>query len=360
MSSNSTTASATTTLPITFRSLAIETDGGPFTLHQKTITTLQPDELLIRVAYASINAGDSKLWQHNSWHLPTPYVLGFDFSGTVVLAGAAADGEVAKEVVVAGSEVMGCTEAGGCFAEYVVAKKKNTVLRGGIPAADAATYGIAYGTAYESVMVADDLSHRGGQTIFIPGAAGGVSHFAVQLAKLYGLTVIGSASKPDSLALLHKLGVEHIIDYSQQDVAKEVLALTDGNGVDIAYDATCQPSSMKQSVQCVRPGGTWVKLGRRNESGVDDSEAVAIAEQRGVKFVQGEYGRYFRDPVYVAQLPKVVDGLRRAVEWHREGKVRPCITAVVPLDAVAVQQVFEPYVKQKKSIVGKIVVKVEV
>ena len=358
-------------LPVTFRSIAIVREGSPFVEHESSVASLGADELLVHVSYASINAGDIKLWQKNAWNLPLPYVLGFDFSGTVVALGAAlhqqADGETSHglsqraqlDTINEGSAVMGCTSSGGCFAEYVVAKRKDTVLRGAIPPSDASTYGIAFGTAYESVMLADDLSQRRGQTIFIPGAAGGVAHFAVQMATMYGLNVIGSASKPESLDLLHRLGVHHVIDYSKQDVVKEVLAVTAGLGVDIVYESTCQPASMAQSVECVKTGGTWVKLGRRNEPGVDDTAAVARAEQRGVRFMQGEYGRYFRDPLYVAQLDKVVGGLKAAVEWHREGTVRPCITAIIPFDARALQQLFEAYVSGKKSMAGKLVVAIK-
>jgi NADPH2:quinone reductase len=354
------------TLPIIFRAIGVESEGSLLAPITCSITSLQPDELLIRVVYASVNAMDPKLWQVNAYKLQTPYVLGFDFSGTVVAVGAGGEAETAapeqhqqQEAISVGSEVMGSSRTGGCFAEYVVAKRKECALRGTIPPPEASTYGIAFLTAYESLMLADSLTHRRGQSIFIPGAAGGVGHFAVQLARLHELRVIGSASRPESLALLERLGVDDVIDYSKQDVVKEVLALTNGQGVDIAYDSTYQAASMLQSASCVKAGGVWVKLGQRGSIGsVDDTEAVRIAEQRGASCAVAYIGRYFREPDYMAQQHRLIHGLRQAVGWHREGKLRPHITAVLPFDAQALQRVFDSVVKEKKSLVGKVVLKV--
>ena len=61
--------------------------------------------------------------------------------------------------------------------------------------------------------------------IFIPGATGGVGHFATQIAKYYGLKVIGSAGKAASLDLLHKLNMDCILDYSKQDIVKEIFSI---------------------------------------------------------------------------------------------------------------------------------------
>ena len=103
---------------------------------------------------------------------------------------------------------------------------------------------------------------RSGQTILIPGGAGRVGHFAVQLAKAYGLRVITSASKPDGLDLLRKLRADVVIDYSKQDVVAEVMAATGGAGADEVYDTVCALSSFQQSAAVVRSGDQWMFLGQ--------------------------------------------------------------------------------------------------
>ena len=91
------------------------------------------------------------------------------------------------------------------------------------------------------------------------------------------MKVIGSTSKAQSAELLRSLGVDHVIDYSKQDVVKEVLALTGGKGADLVYDPTYQPASFKQSASAVASGGVWMKLGTSTEGA---EEAMKTAEGR--------------------------------------------------------------------------------
>src|SRR5208337_312809 len=207
------------TFPFSFKALAIEQPGSPVSLIKKTIESINKDEILVRVDYASINKMDPMMARRNLFQLPAPYVLGFDFSGEVVQAGNEAG-------LMVGDQVFGTAGAGGCFAEYLVAKKERVLQRGGVPAQEAGTFGIAFLTAYESLVITGDIGRHQGKTIYVAGAAGGVGHFAVQIAKLHGLKVIGSAGKAASLDLLGRLHVDHIVDYSQADVMREITKLT--------------------------------------------------------------------------------------------------------------------------------------
>ena len=220
-----------TVLPISFKALAIDSPGNPIRLVEKRIETLANDEVLVRVGYASINKMDPMLAKRNIFELHAPYVVGFDFSGEVVQLGG--DGELH-----AGDSVFGRAARGGCFAEYVVAKAADVMKRGNVPAPDASTYGIAYLTAYESVVITGKLESQAGKTIYVAGAAGGVGHFAAQLAKLYGLKVMGSAGKAKSLDLLRRMKLHHVIDYATADVVNEVMRITGGKGADLVYDPT--------------------------------------------------------------------------------------------------------------------------
>ncbi len=179
-------------LPLSFNALAIPHTGDPASLQQKTISSLAPDELLVRVDYASINKMDPMLAKRNIFQLPEPYVLGFDFSGVVVKRGS----ESAQGLQV-GDPVLGSIGRGGCFAEYVVVKSHpdKIVPRGRVPATEASTFGIAFLTAYESVILSGDIQRHHGKWIYIAGAGGGLGHFAVQMAKIHGLKVIGSAGQ---------------------------------------------------------------------------------------------------------------------------------------------------------------------
>jgi NADPH2:quinone reductase len=339
------------TLPISFKALAIDAPGAPVREVHKTIESLRRDDVLVRVDYASINKMDPMLARRNIFDLPAPYVLGFDFSGEVAELGG--EGELGV-----GAHVFGRVSRGGCFAEYVVAKKADVMKRGNVPAPEASTYGIAYLTAYESMVITGNVEARARKTIYVAGAAGGVGHFAAQMAKFHGLTVIGSAGKAISLDLLRQMKLDHVIDYGKQNVVDEIMRITGGKGVDLVYDSTGSQASYTQSAAVVAAGGEYIRLGTPQQLLISGSQDMtSVVEARGAKMTIADLGRYARDPVYAAQLPKVVEGMRRAVPWYEEGKLRPFVTETVRFDAAALQSAFDAFVKGTNN-VGKVVVRV--
>lgn len=76
-----------------------------------------------------------------------------------------------------------------------------------------------------------------GETLLIHAAAGGVGRLLVQWARALGATVIGTAGSEAKAAIATAAGAHHVIRYREQDVAAEVRRLTDGRGVDVAYDS---------------------------------------------------------------------------------------------------------------------------
>lgn len=338
---------------VSFNALAIDHAGAPVRLQNRTLAALRDDELVVRVDHASINKMDSGLARRNVFQLPEPYVLGFDFSGEVVRAGAAARG-----AFTAGDQVFGRSETGGCFAEMVIVKAAHTLARGAIPAAEASTYGIAFLTAYESLVVTARVQQHAGRWIYVAGAGGGVGHFAAQLARLHGLKVIGSAGKPGSLRVLHDLQLDAVIDYSREGVVDEVLRITGGKGADLVYDSTYMQSSYIQSAAVVAAGGTYIRLGTELQlARTGAGDLTPAIEARGAKMVIADLGRYQTDPEYLARMAEVTEGQRRAIRWYEEGKLRPVITAVVPFDAAALQRAFEEFASGVNNI-GKVVVRV--
>lgn len=82
------------------------------------------------------------------------------------------------------------------------------------------TYGVAWLTAYESLVITANIQQHKNKWIYVAGAAGGVGHFAAQIAKLYGLKVIGTAGKAASLNLLRQLQLDHVLDYSSRTLSR--------------------------------------------------------------------------------------------------------------------------------------------
>ena len=341
--------------PLSYKALANQDLAASLVLVKKTITSLAANELLIRVTHASVNFMDSAMQRINPFQLPMPMVLGFDVAGEVVAVGSGDFGDLTV-----GAEVLAVAPLAGGFAEYVVLTRECVVLRHGVPSAEGSTYGIAFATTYESVVMEMNIAQHSGKTILIPGAAGGCGHFAVQLCKRAGLRVIGTTSKAEGVALLKQLGTDLIIDYSKQDVSKQVMAFTDNKGVDLVWDSTYQQSSFEQSASLVAKGGLWCLLGTAPQMaarGITDYDGLLQnARNRGATATFSDYGRWMEPgPLHDSRPNLRVEILNDAVKMWQEGTVKPRITRVVPFEAEALQKTFDEW---KSCNVGKVVVKV--
>jgi len=71
-----------------------------------------------------------------------------------------------------------------------------------------------------------------GETVLVTGAAGAVGHYAAQMAKLGGATVIATVSSPEKARHAEAAGVDAVVNYRSEDVAERIMALTEGRGVD--------------------------------------------------------------------------------------------------------------------------------
>jgi NADPH:quinone reductase-like Zn-dependent oxidoreductase len=139
--------------------------------------------------------------------------------------------------------------------------------------ADAATLPIAALTAWTALTTEGNL--QPGQTVLTLGT-GGVSIFALQLAKAMGAKVIITSRSDEKLARARKLGADHTINYEQNpDWAGEVWELTDRAGVDVVVE-NGGVATLSQSLKATRPGGTIAMLGSLTglEGAVDISPII--------------------------------------------------------------------------------------
>ena len=95
--------------------------------------------------------------------------------------------------------------------------------------------GYAYGTGYYGLRYRGDL--QAGETLLVLGASGSVGLAAIELGKIMGARVIAAASSEEKLALCRERGADETINYSEEDLKNRAKELTEGNGVDVVYDA---------------------------------------------------------------------------------------------------------------------------
>lgn len=215
-----------------------------------------PDQVLVRVRAVSLNRADLHVisgQQHGRVGGPGS-IPGLDWSGEVVEVGASVTH------VKPGDRVM-CSGNGG-YAEYAVSDRGRVSL---LPANNmgweqAATLPVALQTMHNAIVTAGRLKR--GETILIQGASSGVGLMGLQIARVMGASkVLGSSTNPARRARLAEFGCDVAIDTSAPQWADQVLAATDGKGVDLIVDQV-SASVANENLRATRILGRIVNVGR--------------------------------------------------------------------------------------------------
>jgi zinc-binding alcohol dehydrogenase family protein len=172
-------------------------------------------DLLVRVAAVSVNPVDTKQRAPNPKVEAQPRVLGWDAAGTVAAVGPEVTlFKPGDEVYYAGDVTrQGSNSELQLVDERIVARKPRT-----LDFAQAAAIPLTAITAWECYfdrMKVDPGGAHRGQTLLIIGGAGGVGSIGIQIAKIAGLRVIATASRPETVAWVKDLGADHVVDHSQ-------------------------------------------------------------------------------------------------------------------------------------------------
>ena len=233
----------------------ILTDDGP-TVADVDRPSPGPTEILVRVRASSLNRADLLLVDGRSHgaHGGVGTRLGLEWSGDVVEAGA----EVSA--FRPGDRVM-CSGIGG-FAEYAVADWRRCFAFPGeaIDYETGACLTIALRTTHVAIVTLGQLAS--GQSILVLGASSGVGLMSLQVARLRGAgLVLGTSTKADRRARLADFGADVALDSSDPRWADEVLARTEGRGVDLVVDFLAGPL-INDSMRATALGGRIVNVGR--------------------------------------------------------------------------------------------------
>jgi NADPH2:quinone reductase len=154
----------------------------------------------------------------------------------------------------------------GTACEYIcLAQQQAVSLPANTDEAAAACFGIPVLTAIQAIRLAPALR---GKTVLVTGAASGVGHYAVQLAKLEGATVFGTVGNGERAAHAKSAGCDEVIFYKSEPVAQRVLDLTQGQGVDVIIDLDFASTSLLLPQGALKKHGTCVVYGSNNPAEV--------------------------------------------------------------------------------------------
>lgn len=239
-------------LASSMRALVLSRYGGPecTALADVPQPSPQADEMLVRVHAAGLNpldfktrAGGLKIIRN----YPLPIVMGNEFSGVVDAVGPGVTRFAKGDRVFArvDKDIM------GAFAEYAVIHQDHAArMPASLDFPSAAAVPLAALTALQALR--DELHLGAGQRVFIPGGAGGVGTFAIQIAKHLGAKVATTAS-PRGEALVKRLGADVVIDYSRERFEDKI------SGYDCAFDLL-GGETLARLWSVLKPGGRVVSI----------------------------------------------------------------------------------------------------
>jgi NADPH2:quinone reductase len=215
------------------------------------------DQLLVRVKAAGINPIDAKIRSApERFPVSLPAILGCDAAGVVEAVGDSVSGFAPGDAVYFSQP--GFLGRQGTYAELVAV---DAALVAHKPASlsftEAAAAPLVLITAWEALH--DRARLQPGQRVLIHAGAGGVGHVAIQLARQAGARVAVTVSTEEKAALARQLGAERTIDYRNEDLTAAVLAWTDQQGVDVAFD-TVGGAVLDACFACVKPYGDVVTI----------------------------------------------------------------------------------------------------
>lgn len=289
--------------------------GGPESLVYEEVPRPSPgpDEVLIRVHAAGMNPPDwyartgfANIPETMRPDLRLPFTPGSDVSGVVAAVGPGVTPWSVGDAVFGLVRFPELNNGGRGYAEYTTAPASHLALKpAGIDHVEAAGVPMAGLTAYQFLF--DHVRLEPGRTVLVNGAAGGVGHFLVQLARTREARVIGVASGRHG-NFLRDLGVDRFIDYTTTAVEDAV------REVDHVFDTVGGPYGHR-FLPLVRRGGTIspVFYGEYHRE---------RAAELGITFPSGQV---HSDGAQMAELARLIDA----------GRLRVGIDSVFPLAEAA-------------------------
>jgi NADPH2:quinone reductase len=292
------------------RAIAVREWGGRDRMELLDIEPppVAPDGVLVRVRAAGLNPVDHKVREGkmaDKFPYRFPVILGWDVAGEVEAVGPAVTwfkpgdpvyGYNRRHELSLGTYAELTTGPEGYFAH----------MPRELSFEEAAAMPLAALTAHQAI---ERAGLRGGETLFVPGGAGGVGHFAIQLARERGAKVIATAS-PGNHDFLRELGAEPI-DYTSEDVSARVHELSPGDGADAALDIW-GGEEREQAIATLRRGGRLVSI------------ASPAPEKRDGFEIH-----------YIFVRPSGYDLGEHITPLVQEGRLRPHVDEVFPLERAA-------------------------
>ena len=293
------------------KALVITRFGAPEVLEVQDVPDAHaaPEQVIVKVEAGGLNFADLLTARGGYAGTPKPpLVAGREFAGVEERTG---------------RRVMGYMQW-GAFADKAATY---SALLWPVPdqwtAEQAAAFPVNFFTAYFAYWKAGLTDKPAGARVLIHAVAGGVGTAAVQVGKILGVEMYGTSSSEDKLARVRELGLQHGINYKQQDYVESIKVLTHGAGVDAVFEML-GGEHVAKSVRCLRDFGRVIVYGAA--TGETPQLDTRLLYAKGAS-VHGLWLSYLSQ-----NQPLMQSAWKHLSEWLAVGKLHPVIGSVFPLD----------------------------
>jgi len=338
------------------RAMAFAQPGGIEVLQLMDLPrpTLEDDEVLVEVKACGLNHLD--LWVRSGLptKIPMPHIGGCEVAGVVAEVGKrVTTHKVGQRVLISPGQctpssdwfnrgIDSCAEdyhihgyqTQGGFAEFSKAKHWDVLpISEAWSFAEWAAVPLTFVTAWNMLHTKARIEPNDEVVVF--GASSGVGTAAIQIAKAAGARVLAIAGSEDKLKKAAQLGADALINYSTQDIAKEVKQLTGGKGADIVFEHV-GAAVWQQALKCLGKNGRLVTCGATTGSKVEVDLRFFFTQQHAI------LGAYMGSRHELLHCLKLID--KRVFQ--------PVVDSVFPLDKLQDAQ----RRMERREMFGKIVV----
>jgi NADPH:quinone reductase-like Zn-dependent oxidoreductase len=341
------------------RAVAFDDHGSVDNLEIQEVSTPDcgDDEVLIDIKATALNHLDLFVVRELDHYVSQyPFWSGSDMAGHVASVGSTVDSVTVGDRVlvlpfITCGECVYChngdehlcrnhvtlgEQARGGLAEYIAVPEDNVVsIPDHVDLETAASVPIAGSTAWGA------FSRRGSlkpyEDVLIVGATGGVGTFAVQIAKdVFNVeTLYGTTSTDKKAEFLRDLGVDHVIDYTEESFDRRIWELTDKTGVDVVYNSV-GGETWVPSMRALKNGGRLITSGATAGPNPETEIRLIFVRQIDILGSSGDWRR----------------GIDRLLEYVWDGTIDPVIDAEVPF--AEYERAYERM--QNRNLLGKVVI----
>ena len=309
--------------------------GGPEVLHVRETAEpqLKSGDVLIDVKYSGINFADllMRMGLYPSAPKP-PFTPGYEVSGVIAKVGSNENDELL------GKSVAALTKFGGYSSKVVVKKDRLIALSDGVDMALAAAMPVVYLTSY--VMLSLQAHLQKDEWVLIHNIGGGVGLAAVELSRMIGANIIGTASVGKHDRLREK-GIHHLIDYNTEDFVARVKEITEGKGVDVIIDPI-GGENLKKSYKALGSFGRLVVFGFSKAASGPRRKVLHLLKEyiKTPKFSPIKLMGHNKG-VFGCHLGMVMDRqellqecMQKLMSYFQSGDINPHVDRVFPLNRV--------------------------